>query len=135
MDKILYTTRVTASGGRNGVARADDAKTELALAMPKALGGNGEGLNPEQLFGAGYAACFSSSLQFVAAKRGVVLEGLAVTAQVNLRQTEKGFVVDVELRVAAKEPVARVLIEEADRACAYSNAMRGEGRVSIEAVQ
>ncbi len=135
MDKILYKTKVTASGGRNGVARAEDSTTELALAMPKALGGSGEGLNPEQLFGAGYAACFASSLQFVAAKRGLVLEGLAVTAEVALRQTAKGFAVDVELRVAAKEPVERVLIEEADTVCAYSSAMRGEGRVSIEATQ
>lgn len=131
MDKILYTTKVTATGGRDGFARAEDASADLALAMPKQLGGSGEGLNPEQLFGAGYAACFASSLQFVAAKRGLVLEGLVVTAQVDLRQTKIGFCVDVVLHVAANDPVERKLIEEADLVCAYSNALRGEGKVRL----
>ncbi|WP_439540734.1 Ohr family peroxiredoxin, partial [Sphingomonas sp.] len=65
MTKILYTTRATATGGRDGTARTDDGTFEVALATPKELGGNGAGNNPEQLFAAGYAACFLSAMKFV----------------------------------------------------------------------
>jgi osmotically inducible protein OsmC len=65
MTKILYSTRATATGGRDGTARTDDGTFEVALATPKELGGNGQGNNPEQLFAAGYAACFLSAMKFV----------------------------------------------------------------------
>lgn len=138
MTKILYTTRATATGGRDGRARTDDGAFEVALASPKELGGNGRGNNPEQLFAAGYAACFLSALKFVGAqgKHGRVPVDASVSATVGIGpRADKGFGLAVTLTVVLpglEQAAAEVLVAEADTVCPYSHAVRGNIEVKIE---
>ena len=132
---ILYTA--TASGGRDGSARSDDGVLDVALSTPKGLGGPGRAgaTNPEQLFAAGYAACFDSALRFVARSRGVTVSDSAVTAQVGIGPNASGgFGLDVSLTVSLPgldREAARTLIETAHQVCPYSNATRGNIDVKL----
>ncbi|MFB4267285.1 organic hydroperoxide resistance protein [Nonomuraea sp. GTA35] len=131
----MYTAIATAAG-RDGRAVSSDGKLDVRLALQKELGGNGEGTNPEQLFAAGYAACFASSLQFVGASKKVDVSDAAVTAEIGLSPNGKGgFRLDATLRVELPDgiapEVAQELVEAAHQVCPYSNATRGNIPVKL----
>jgi Ohr subfamily peroxiredoxin len=133
----LYQARATASGGRNGRVVSDDGLLDLQLAIPEALGGNGGAFsNPEQLFAAGYAACFDSALAFVAGKTRQTITASSVEAAVGIGQNgQGGFALAVTLRVTIEGPTrkdAQALLEAAHQVCPYSNALRGNVTVELE---
>jgi lipoyl-dependent peroxiredoxin len=135
--KSLYQTRVSATGGRNGHVTSEDGVLDLQLAIPKELGGAGGALsNPEQLFAAGYAACFDSALAFVAGQRKVKLAGSRIDATVGIGPNgQGGFALAVKLGVKIEglpREDARALMDAAHRACPYSNALRGNVDVELE---
>lgn len=140
MTKILYSTRATATGGRDGRARTDDGAFEVALASPMELGGDGKGNNPEQLFAAGYASCFLSAMKFVGTQgnHATVPADASVSATVGIGpRADKGFGLAVTLTIAlpgldARE--AEALVAEADAVCPYSHAVRGNIEVTLEIV-
>jgi lipoyl-dependent peroxiredoxin len=126
---ILYTTSAVATGGRDGRAVTADGSFEVKLARPKELGGNGAGNNPEQLFAAGYAACFLSALQFVASQGGPkVPPNTQVKAIVGIGpRSEGGFGLDIALEVSLPglaRAEAEALADKAHQVCPYSNATR-----------
>jgi Ohr subfamily peroxiredoxin len=130
----LYQTRATATGGREGKARSDDGLLDVQLAMPKALGGNGQGTNPEQLFAAGYAACFQSAMGHVARQQKIALTGSTVTGVVGLAPQGPGFKLEVALEVETQgltQEEAEALVATAHQVCPYSNATRGNVDVAI----
>ena len=135
---ILYSTKVTVTGGREGSAKSEDGKLDVSLSMPKELGGdNGPGTNPEQMFGAGYAACFVGALKFAAGQDKIKLPSVpVVNATVGMGQNDKGagFAIEVDLEVdlgdmPREEAIA--LVEKAHQVCPYSNATRGNIRVGL----
>jgi Ohr subfamily peroxiredoxin len=135
LERRLYTATAIATGGRSGRARSDDGALDVAIVRPRELGGTGEpGTNPEQLFAAGYAACFGSALATVAGKAGVELGTVEITARVALGPVGRGFGLAVEL-VAALPDLPRDRAEEllaaAHRVCPYSNATRGNIEVDL----
>ena len=130
-----YVASATASG-REGRAVTSDGRLDVALAAPRELGGSGEGTNPEQLFAAGYAACFASALGVVARHRRVEDLDAAVTAEVSLSGNgREGFGLAVVLHIELPEGVDRVLgrelVEMAHQVCPYSNATRGNIPVEL----
>lgn len=136
---ILYTAVAHATGdGRNGHIRSDDGLLEADVRMPKELGGPGGATNPEQLFAAGYAACFHSALKVVAKKSGANVEDSEVSATVGIGPTpEGGFGLAVELDVHipnVDSPTALTLAEAAHRVCPYSNATRNNIDVKLSVV-
>lgn len=138
MTKILYTTRATATGGRDGRARTDDGAFEVGLASPKELGGNGQGNNPEQLFAAGYAACFLGAMRFVGTQgaHARVPADATVSATVGIGpRADKGFGLAVTLAIVLPgldRAEAEALVAEADTVCPYSHAVRGNIEVRLE---
>lgn len=135
MARELYATQVAVAGGRDGKARSDDGKLDIALALPVAIGGSGQGANPEQLFAAGFGACFASSLAFAA--KGMALDPgpVAVTATVTLTVDDSGaYGIKAQLAATlpglAPEDAGRV-VAEARRICAYSNALKGTAEVDV----
>ena len=134
--KILYTAQATVTGGREGRAVSSDQALDVQLSTPKELGGaGGPGTNPEQLFAAGYSACFLSALKLVAGKQKIALPAdTRVTGQVGIGPTETGFALQAELTIAApglpREQV-QALVEQAHTVCPYSNATRGNITVSL----
>ncbi|WNJ97840.1 organic hydroperoxide resistance protein [Vibrio ruber] len=135
---IIYTAQVTTTGGRDGKSVSDDNKLQVNLSTPKEMGGTGgEGTNPEQLFAAGYSACFIGAMKFVAMQEKIKLsQDLSVTAKVGIGQNEagSGFGIDVELHISLpnlERSVAQALIEKAHQVCPYSNATRGNIRVEL----
>jgi Ohr subfamily peroxiredoxin len=137
----IYTAHATSSGGRTGSAKTDDGRLSVTLDTPKELGGGGgAGTNPEQLFAAGYSACFHSALKFVAGQKQVkVPADSAVTAHVGLGQNPKGkgFAITVSLEVALPgldRAEAEALVHEAHEVCPYSNATRGNVDVQLSVV-
>ncbi|MEU1851912.1 organic hydroperoxide resistance protein [Streptomyces sp. NPDC019990] len=131
----LYTAVATATHGREGRAVSSDGVLDLALGMPEAMGGNGQGTNPEQLFAAGYAACFGSALGLVGREAKVDVSEAAVTAEVSLGKQGEGFGLAVTLRVelpdSVDETTGRKLVEQAHQVCPYSNATRGNIDVDL----
>lgn len=132
----LYQAHATATGGRNGHVETSDGVFSADLAIPKALGGaGGAKTNPEQLFAAGYAACFDSALAFVAAGRKVPLAGSRVEATVGIGPAAGGgFALSVALDVTIPDlprETAQSLLDEAHRVCPYSNAVRGNIDVAL----
>jgi lipoyl-dependent peroxiredoxin len=135
----LYTATATATGdGRNGHTQSDDGILDLDVRMPKELGGPGGATNPEQLFAAGYAACFHSALKLVAAKDALDVTDTEVSASVGIGMLpDGGFGLAVELDVHAprlEEAVAQELTERAHAVCPYSNATRGNIEVRLQVV-
>jgi Ohr subfamily peroxiredoxin len=131
----LYTASATATGGRDGAARSDDGNLDVKLAVPKGLGGpGGAGTNPEQLFAAGYAACFGSAIGHVARMQKLKPGPISVSARVDIGPAGKGFGLQVEL-VASLPDLPRDQAEELVRAahevCPYSNATRGNIVVDV----
>jgi osmotically inducible protein OsmC len=136
---VRQYTAVAISTGRNGRAYTADGQLDLQLAMQKELGGDGNGVNPEQLFAAGYAACFATSMQMVAEKKGLDVSGLSITAEVGLSPNGKGgFQLDVSLRAklpdSLPEEARRDLIDTTHQVCPYSNATRGNIPVELAVV-
>jgi lipoyl-dependent peroxiredoxin len=139
--KTLYTAVATANdAGRNGRTRTDDGKLDLALSMPEAMGGpGGDGTNPEQLFAAGYAACFANAMRSAARRerREEVVEGATVTARVDIGAIGGGrFGLAVSLDVdipRLAQPDAEQLVAAAHERCPYSNATRGNIPVTLAA--
>lgn len=136
---VLYKAVVTSTSGRDGRAVSSDANLDVKLSMPKELGGNGAaGTNPEQLFAAGYSACFLSALKFVAAQGKIAVAADAnVKAEVGIGQIEGGFALDVELFVSlpgTDKAVAQQLVEKAHQVCPYSNATRNSLQVRLTLV-
>jgi lipoyl-dependent peroxiredoxin len=128
--KPLYTATATASGGRNGHVESDDGLVKLDLAIPAPMGGPGGGSNPEQLFAAGYAACFHSALQFVAGQSKTDVAGSSVTGHVciGMREDGPGFGLAVHHEVSLptlSQAAAEDLVAKAHEVCPYSNATRG----------
>lgn len=139
---VLYRTQATATGGRTGKASTTDGAFSVALVTPKELGGpGGDGANPEQLFAAGYAACFLGALKFAAGQRKVkITDDSTVTAAVGIgkRDDGQGFGLDVALTIAlpgVEADVARELIDQAHVVCPYSHLTRNglDVRLSLAA--
>ena len=135
---VLYSTTATATGGRDGTSRSADGQLDVKLATPKALGGaGGDGTNPEQLFAAGYAACFHSALQNVARQAKKKLGDSSVGARVAIGRAGEGFGLAVVLEVVIPDlphDEAQQLADAAHRVCPYSNATRGNIRVDVQVV-
>jgi lipoyl-dependent peroxiredoxin len=136
--KILYEAVATSSGGRTGEAKSSDGRLAVKLDTAKELGGaGGDGTNPEQLFAAGYSACFHSAMKFVAGQKKIkVPADSAVTAHVGIGPNEKGvgFALDVTLEVSLPgldHAQAEALVHEAHQVCPYSNATRGNVDVKL----
>ncbi|MEU1041087.1 organic hydroperoxide resistance protein [Streptomyces sp. NPDC005551] len=131
----LYTAVATATHGREGRAVSSDGRLDLQLAIPVQMGGNGEGTNPEQLFAAGYAACFASALGLVGRQAKVDVTDAAVTGEVGIGKQGEGFGLAVTLRVELPDSVdaatGRKLVDQAHQVCPYSNATRGNIPVEI----
>ncbi|WP_166838966.1 organic hydroperoxide resistance protein [Rheinheimera pleomorphica] len=126
---ILYKAVVTSTGGRDGAAKSNDGLLDVKLSAPKELGGGGGATNPEQLFAAGYSACFIGALKFVAGAAKVSLPGdLSLRAEVGIGKIEGGFGLDVDLFVnlpGMDKATADELVAKAHQVCPYSNATRG----------
>jgi len=138
--QTVYTAEALATGaGRNGRARTTDGRVDLALAVPREMGGSGDGANPEQLFAAGYAACFHSALQLVARQQKVELGDSSVGARVGIGPDDQGgFGLEVALEVVIPDLDPRTaadLAEQAHRVCPYSNATRGNVEVVLTVVE
>ncbi|MGG4547789.1 organic hydroperoxide resistance protein [Rossellomorea marisflavi] len=135
--EALYTAKSTADGGRTGKVASSDGLIDFDLAMPKSLGGSGDidSTNPEQLFSAGYAACFDSALNMVARQERKKIDS-RVTAEVSIgKDTDGGFKLAVVLTAAINgvdESEAKDLIEKAHQACPYSKATRGNIDVELK---
>ena len=136
LDKVIYTAHAHVTGGRDGEARSDDGLLAVKLTAPTALGGPGTGTNPEQLFAAGYAACFLSALKFVASQDKVAVPATAtIDATIDLGPTVHGFGIAARLAVTLPgldRAVATDLVAKAHAVCPYSNATRGNITVAIE---
>lgn len=133
--KILYQAHATATGGRDGRAVSSDGLLDVKLAPPKELGGMGGATNPEQLFAAGYSACFLSALRHVAAAQKIAVPAdAAVHGSVGIGPIAQGFGLQVTLTVhlpGVERETAAALVEAAHRVCPYSNATRGNIDVQI----
>jgi osmotically inducible protein OsmC len=130
--KELFTATVTAIGGREGRIRSEDGVLDIALAMP---GVKKETTNPEQLFAAGYAACFDSALNLVAQQEKIKHGGSEVTAHVTLHQGPEGYSLSVKLDVLVRDvemEVAQKLVEAAHKVCPYSRAIKDNITVDVE---
>ena len=134
---VIYKTKATATGGRDGAARSEDGSVDVKLVVPKEMGGpGGEGANPEKLFAAGYSACFLGAMKAVSGKEGVkVPQDATVTAEVGFGPREEGgYGITVDL-VANLPGVDRAdgerLIHAAHQVCPYSNATRGNVDVGL----
>ncbi|MEL7979093.1 organic hydroperoxide resistance protein [Vreelandella titanicae] len=134
--QILYTATASATGGREGQATSSDNALNVKLSTPRELGGaGGDGTNPEQLFAAGYSACFLGALKFVAGKQKISLpESTSVTGKVGIGQIPTGFGIQAELTIAAPgvpNDVLQTLVDQAHIVCPYSNATRNNIDVTL----
>jgi Ohr subfamily peroxiredoxin len=136
-EKIVYTARATAEGGRKGHARSDDGILDLALTAPKETGGPGTGTNPEQLFAAGYSACFQGALGLVAKKQGIDTSASLVEAAVGFGPEGDSFAITVDITATipgVDAETAQQLVEAAHEVCPYSKATRGNVPVTVTGV-
>jgi len=134
--KVLYTAEATVSGGRDGKARSSDGILEVKLATPRELGGaGGEGTNPEQLFAAGYSACFESALLVSARRLKKPIESSSITTQVGIGPNGSGgfgLTVTMHIRLQGVDRAdAEALVQTAHQVCPYSNATRGNIDVNL----
>ena len=139
VDNVLYRATATATGGRDGRAVSSDGVLDLKLSTPKELGGGGgDGTNPEQLFAAGYSACFLGAMKFVAGKDKLALPAdTSIEAKVGIGPIPAGFGIEVELRVSIpgmERAQAEALVAKAHQVCPYSNATRGNIDVTLTVV-
>ena len=139
IEKVLYRAKATATGGRDGRATSSDNVLDISLTTPKELGGaGGNGTNPEQLFAAGYSACFLGAMKFVAAQQKLQLPAdTQVTGQVGIGQIPTGFGIEVELTISIPglpRADAEALVQKAHIVCPYSNATRNNIDVTLTIV-
>jgi len=137
--KTLYVAQATTTGGRNGNVKTDDGVLDLEVRTPKGLGGQGGAFtNPEQLFAAGYSACFGSAISYIAGLQKIEVQNVEVTAQVGIGQLATGgFGLEAELQVKIPNldrEAAQKLMEAAHQACPYSNATRGNMEVKLQLI-
>ena len=136
IEQVLYRAHAKATGGRDGRAVSSDQVLDISLTTPRELGGaGGAGTNPEQLFAAGYSACFLGAMKFVAARDKIAIPAdTAIDGSVGIGAIPNGFGIEVELKIALPgldRTVAQALIERAHIVCPYSNATRGNIDVSL----
>lgn len=135
LDKVLYTAKAHTTGGRDGAARTDDGRLDIKLSSP---GGPGHGTNPEQLFAAGWSACFIGALRVVAGKKKVALPAdLFIDAEVDLGQSGSDYGIAARLNISLPgipHDVARELVDAAHQVCPYSRATRGNIEVAINLI-
>ena len=135
LEKVVYRAEATSTGGRDGRSVSSDNKLEVKLAVPKEMGGNGDGTNPEQLFAAGYSACFMGAMKFVAGKEKVTIPNDAkITGKVGIGPIPQGFGIEAELVISlpGMDPAtAKSIVDKAHQVCPYSNATRGNIEVKL----
>ena len=135
LDKILYTAKAHSKGGRAGSSRTDYGLLDVKLDTPPSMGGKGQGTNPEQLFAAGYSACFLGALKAVADKQKVKLpDDRSIDAEVDIGPTSHGFGIAVRMTVhlpGMERAQAQALVDAAHQVCPYSNATRGNIPVEL----
>jgi len=134
----LYTAHASVAGGRNGHGSTDDGRLDVNLSRPGAMGGEGTGTNPEQLFAVGYGACFEGALTLVARRQRVQLGETHVDLAVELHSVSDGtfrieVALDVSMAAVDDDVLAVELVREAHRVCPYSNALRGNVDVALTA--
>ena len=139
LEKVLYTAHATSTGGREGTSKSSDGVLDLKLTTPKELGGNGAvGTNPEQLFAAGYSACFIGAMKFVAGQQKIALPAdTSIKADVGIGQIPAGFGIKVALAVTVPgmdKAQAEEIVQAAHQVCPYSNATRGNIDVDLSVV-
>lgn len=131
---VMYTAAATAENGRDGRVATHDGRLDLVVNPPKEMGGSGAGTNPEQLFAAGYSACFQGALSVVARRENADLSGSTVTAEVGIGKNDEGF--GIIVKISANLPnvdaaTAEELLEKAHQVCPYSKATRGNITVDL----
>jgi len=135
VEKVLYKAQATSTGGRDGAARSSDGLLDVRLSVPKEMGGAGGGVNPEQLFAAGYSACFLGAMKFVAGTQKLAVPAdTSINATVGIGQIPAGFGIEVQMVVklpGMDRAVAQALVDKAHQVCPYSNATRGNIEVTI----
>jgi osmotically inducible protein OsmC len=136
LDKVLYTTKATSTGGRTGTSKSEDGALSVNLATPRELGGaGGVGTNPEQLFAAGYSACFIGAMKAVgAAKKLKVPDDVSISAEVGIGPIPSGYGIQVALEISIpgfERAAAEELVAAAHQVCPYSNATRGNIAVTL----
>jgi Ohr subfamily peroxiredoxin len=138
IEKVLYRAHAKSTGGRDGTSRTSDGQIDLKLAVPKEMGGAGNGVNPEQLFAAGYSACFIGAMKFVAGQEKIAIPAdTSIEATVGIGQIPQGFGIEVQLAVTVPgmdRAAAQALVDKAHQVCPYSNATRGNIEVTITVV-
>lgn len=135
IEKVVYQAHATATGGRDGSAKSSDGLLDVKLSVPKEMGGAGGGVNPEQLFAAGYSACFIGAMKFVAGTQKIALPAdVSIDATVGIGGIPQGFGIEVQMLVKVPgmdREQAQALIDKAHQVCPYSNATRGNIEVTI----
>jgi Ohr subfamily peroxiredoxin len=138
LNKVLYTAQASTTGGRDGHATSSDGVLDVDVRVPKEMGGQGGATNPEQLFAAGFAACFQSALSVVSRRQKVDSSGSTVTARVSIGPVDGGaYGLSVAIEVAipgVDADTAKQLVEAAHQVCPYSNATRGNIEVALSVV-
>jgi len=136
--KALYTTKSVSTGGRDGSTRSEDGKLDLALSVPKELGGaGGDGTNPEQLFACGYSACFIGAIKFVAEQDKIKVSpdiSIEATVGIGLNTEGEGFSISVDMLIdipGMEKTAAEALVAKAHLVCPYSNATRNNIPVTL----
>lgn len=135
----VYTAHMTTKGGRVGESKSDDGRLKVSLSTPKEMGGDGgDGTNPEQLFGAGYSACFLGAMKAVAGKMDIeVPEDTEINAEVTFGPVDKGFGIAVKMDISMpglEREDAEKVVTEAHKVCPYSNATRDNIEVELNVV-
>lgn len=135
LEKVLYRGEATTNGGRDGKSVSSDNKLEVRLAVPKEMGGNGDGTNPEQMFAAGYSACFLGAMKFVASKEKIQLPSeTTITGKIGIGPIPQGFGLEAELVISVPgmdKAAVQALVNKAHQVCPYSNATRGNIAVTL----
>jgi lipoyl-dependent peroxiredoxin len=138
LNQVIYTARAQTTGGREGSSRSDDGMLDVKLSPPKAMGGSGAATNPEQLFAAGYSACFMGAMKHVAGMKKIAVPADAsIDAEIDIGPIPAGFGIAARLNVSLPgmdRAVAQDLVDTAHQVCPYSNATRGNIEVTITVV-
>jgi osmotically inducible protein OsmC len=139
LEKVVYTATATSTGGREGTSKSSDGVLDVKLTTPKELGGNGAvGTNPEQLFAAGYSACFIGAMKVAAGKQKIALPAdTSITAEVGIGPIPTGFSIQATLNIKVpgiEKATVEQIVQAAHQICPYSNATRGNIDVTLNVV-
>ncbi|KAA8735046.1 organic hydroperoxide resistance protein [Acinetobacter qingfengensis] len=138
LEKVVYVAKAKATGGRDGRAVSNDGILDVKLAVPKEMGGPGGATNPEQLFAAGYSACFFGALKFVAAREKITVpQDAFIEGEVGIGPIPTGFAIEVTLNIhlpGFDQSEAQKLVDAAHIVCPYSNATRGNVDVTLNVI-